>query len=65
MKKWGFQKMQYKIEFFEKTEYLVKAIKKFFLKKTKYLANTYTSGGFSDKLPKRKRTKCIYIYIYI
>ena len=38
---------------FKKTEYLVKAVKKYFLKKTQCLANTYKSGGLNYKLPKR------------
>ena len=37
---------------FEKAEYLVKAIKKCFLKKAECLASTYKSGGLSGKLLK-------------
>ena len=47
LKKWGFQKMRYETEFFEKT---------------KCLASTYKSDGLSDKLS--KKTKCVCIYIY-
>ena len=40
---------------FWKVKYLVKIVKIFLKKKkkTEYLASTYKSGGFSDKLPKR------------
>ena len=45
--------MQYKIGLFEKTECLVKTVKKVFFEKTECLANTYKSGSLRDKLPKR------------
>ena len=44
--------MRYETGFFEKTECLVKAIKKCFFEKTECLASTYKSGGLSGKLPK-------------
>ena len=53
--------MQYETGFLVKTECLVKAIKKCFLKKIECLASTYKSGSLRGKLPKR----IIYIYIYI
>ena len=40
-----------------------KNCKKVFFEKIEYLTNTYISGNLSGKLP--KRTKCVYIYIYI
>ena len=46
------------IRFFEKTECLIKTVKKFFFEKTECLARTYKSRGLSYKLPKRT----IYIY---
>ena len=48
MKKWSFQK----------TECLVKAVKKYFFEKVKCLASTYKIDDLSSKLPK----KTIHIY---
>ena len=42
MKKWSFQKMHNEKVHFQKVEYLVKAVKKCFLKKIKCLASTYS-----------------------
>ena len=44
--------MQYEIELFEKAEYLVKTIKKYFFEKTECLVSTYKSGDLSGKLTK-------------
>ena len=52
LKKWDFQKARYEKVIFEKTECLVKSIKKCFLKKPSiWLA--LKSGGLRGKLPKR------------
>ena len=47
---------------FWKAEYLVKVVKKYFFKKTKFLGSNYKSGDLSYKLP--KMTKCIYKEVY-
>ena len=51
--------MHYETEFFEKAEYLIKAVKKYFKKKNECLGITYKSGGLNGKLLKMT----IYIYI--
>ena len=61
MKKLSFQKVHNEKVKFQKAECLVKTVKKYFFKKAEYLADTYKSGSFRDKLPKMT----IYIYIYI
>ena len=38
---------------YQKAEYLVKTVKKYFLKKLSVWLNTYKSGNLRDKLPKR------------
>ena len=48
--------------FFQKTECLVKAVKKWFLKKAGCLTSTYKSCSLKDKLPKRDN---IYIREFI
>ena len=45
--------MRYETVLLEKTECLVKTVKKCFLKKVKYLASTYKSNDLRGKLPKR------------
>ena len=53
MKKWSFQKVHNEKVHFQKTECLVKVVKKFFFLKTECLASTYKSDSLRNKLPKK------------
>ena len=55
--------MRYETRLFVKDKYLVKVVKKCFLKKTKYLASIYKSDILRGKLQKMTIYKRVYLIL--